>query len=64
MCIRDSTKFAGILIIIMIALYYEADGAVRRIVKPIVKMSIPLMRAITFVVDIILWPLEKLMHKF
>jgi YkoY family integral membrane protein len=58
------TKFAGILIIIMIALYYEADGAVRRIVKPIVKMSIPLMRAITFIVDILLWPLEKLMAKF
>jgi len=57
------TKFVGILIIIMIALFYEADGAVRRIVRPIVKMSIPLMRAITFVVDIMLWPFEKLMAK-
>jgi len=56
-------KFVGILIIIMIALFYEADGAVRRIVKPIVKMSVPLMRAITFVVGIVLWPLEKLLHK-
>ncbi|HUQ86798.1 MAG TPA: hypothetical protein VM096_04510 [Vicinamibacterales bacterium] len=56
-------KFVGILVIIMIALFYEADGAVRRIVRPIVKMSIPVMRAITFVVGIILWPVEKLMAR-
>ena len=44
---RPYFKFAGILIIILIALFYEADGAVRRIVRPIVKMSIPVMRGIT-----------------
>ena len=44
--------------IIWIALFYEADGAVRRIVTPIVKMSIPVMRLVTRVVSIILWPLE------
>ena len=44
----------------MMALFYEADGAVRRIVKPIVKMSFPLMRAVTLVVGIVLWPLERL----
>ena len=53
------SKFVGILIIIWVALFYEADGAVRRLVKPIVKMSIPVMRAITRVVGIILWPLER-----
>jgi tellurite resistance protein TerC len=52
-------KFVGILIIIMVALFYEADGAVKRIVKPIVKMSFPLMRAVTRVVAFILWPLER-----
>jgi tellurite resistance protein TerC len=54
-------KFVGILIIIWIALFYEADGAVRRIVKPIVKLSVPVMRGITRVIAIILWPLERLL---
>jgi YkoY family integral membrane protein len=56
-------KFVGILMIIMVALFYEADGAVRRVVKPIVKLSIPVMRAVTQVVDVILWPLERLLAK-
>ena len=53
-------KFVGILIIIWIALFYEADGAVRKMVTPIVKLSFPVMRAISRVVSIILWPLEQL----
>ena len=56
-------KFVGILMIIMVALFYEADGAVRRVVRPIVKLSIPVMRAITQVVGVILWPLEQLFAK-
>ena len=56
-------KFVGILMIIWIALLYEADGAVRRVVRPIVKMSIPVMRAVTQAVSIILWPLEQLLEK-
>ena len=56
-------KFAGILMIIMVALFYEADGAVRRVVKPVVRLSIPVMRAITQVVGVILWPLEQLFAK-
>ena len=55
-------KFAGILVIIWIALFYEADGAVRRIVTPIVKMSFPIMRVITIVVGVILWPLARLLR--
>jgi tellurite resistance protein TerC len=54
-------KFVGILMIIWVALFYEADGTVRRVVKPLVKLSIPVMRAITRVVGIILWPLEQLL---
>ena len=54
-------KFAGILLIIWIALFYEADGAVKRMVTPIVKLSVPIMRAITGVVGIILWPLERML---
>ena len=56
-------KFVGILMIIWVALFYEADGAVRRVVKPIVKLSIPVMRAITQVVGVILWPLEQLLAR-
>ncbi len=55
-------KFVGILLIIWIALFYEADGAVRRLVTPIVKVSMPVMRGITRVVDIILWPLARLLR--
>ncbi len=55
-------KFVGILVIIWIALFYEADGAVRRLVTPIVKMSMPVMRGITRVVGIILWPLARLLR--
>jgi tellurite resistance protein TerC len=56
-------KFVGILIIIWIALFYEADGAVRRLVTPLVNLSIPVMRTITRIVGIILWPLEQLMER-
>ena len=56
-------KFVGILMIIWVALFYEADGGVRRVVKPIVKLSIPVMRAVTEVVGIILWPLEQLLAR-
>jgi tellurite resistance protein TerC len=52
-------KFVGILIIIMIALFYGADGAVRRIVRPIVKLSFPVMKLVTRIVDIILWPIAR-----
>jgi len=56
-------KFVGILMIIWVALFYEADGAVRRVVKPLVKLSIPVMRAVTQVVGVILWPLEQLVAR-
>ena len=55
-----SAKFVGILMIIWVALFYEADGAVRRAVRPVVKLSIPAMRVITRVVAIMVWPLEQL----
>ncbi len=57
-------KFVGILVIIWVALFYEADGAVRRMVTPIVRMSMPVMRGITRVVAVILWPLEYLLGAF
>ena len=56
-------KFVGILMIIWVALFYEADGAVRRVVKPLVRLAIPVMRAITRVVGIVLWPFELLLAR-
>ena len=53
-------KFVGILMIIILALFYEADQTVKRLVTPIVKVSIPMMRLVTRIVGIVLWPLEKL----
>src|SRR5688572_10249174 len=54
-------KFVGILIIIWIALFYDADGAVRRFVTPIVKLSVPLMKLVTRIVGFILWPLARVL---
>jgi tellurite resistance protein TerC len=54
-------KFVGILIIIWVALFYEADGAVRRIVKPLVKLSVPVMKLVTRIVGFILWPLARVL---
>jgi YkoY family integral membrane protein len=54
-------KFIGILMIIMTALFYEADGAVRRLVRPLVKISYPLMRGVAGIVNLILWPVTHLL---
>ena len=56
-------KFIGILMIIWAALMYSADGAVKRIFKPLVRGAVPVMRAVTVIVAVILWPLAKLMPK-
>ena len=56
-------KFIGILMIIWVALFYEADGSVRRVVKPLVKLSMPVMRVITQLVDMFLWPVERLLAR-
>jgi tellurite resistance protein TerC len=52
-------KFVGILVIIWIALFYDSDGAVRRVVRPIVKMSVPMMRLVTRVVALVLYPIAR-----
>lgn len=56
-------KFVGILLIIWIALFYQADGTVRRLVTPLITVSVPIMRAITRIVGIILWPFERLLAR-
>jgi tellurite resistance protein TerC len=54
-------KFVGILLIIWGALMYSADGAVKRLFNPLVRAAIPVMRGITRVVSIALWPLEQVL---
>ena len=54
-------KFVGILAIIWAALMYSADGAVKRLVKPLVRAAVPVMRGITRVVSIAVWPLQQLL---
>jgi tellurite resistance protein TerC len=56
-------KFVGILLIIWAALLYSADGAVKKIFRPVVRVSVPVMRAITAVVALLLWPVIRLMPK-
>ena len=54
-------KFVGILLIIWAALMYSADGAMKRLFNPLVRAAVPIMRGITRVVSIVLWPLEQLL---
>ncbi len=55
-------KFAGILFLIWVALLYSADGVVRRMVRPVVWVSVPVMRGITRVVAVLLTPFEYLIE--
>ena len=53
-------KFAGILFIIWVALLYSADGAVRRLIRPLVHVSVPVMRVVTLLVALVLSPVTWL----
>jgi predicted tellurium resistance membrane protein TerC len=57
-------KFAGILGIIWMALLYDADGAVQRLVRPLVRLAMPVMQTVTGVVALLLWPIERLIEMF
>lgn len=59
--VPPAAKFAGILFIIWVALLYAADGAVRRLVRPLVHVAMPVMRGITRAVAVLMWPLARLM---
>ena len=56
-------KFVGILSIIWAALLYSADGAAKRLFNPVVRLAIPVMRGITRLVSIALWPIEILISR-
>ena len=53
-------KFSGILLIMWIALLYSADGSVRRLLKPVIILSMPLMKGFAGLVSLIVWPVKAL----
>lgn len=55
-------KFAGIVFLIWVALLYSADGAVRKWLRPVIWLAVPVMRGITRVVAILLTPFEYLIE--
>jgi len=55
-------KFAGILFIIWVALLYDSDGVVRKVVTPFVRVARPVMAGVTRVVGILIWPFEHLIE--
>lgn len=56
-------KFAGILMIILVALQYEADQTTRRLVRPIVHVAVPIMRGVTTVVAAPFRPVSRLVAR-
>ncbi len=57
-------KFSGILLIMWLALLYSADGSVRRLLRPVIVLSMPLMKAFAGLVSLILWPVKALFSLF
>ena len=56
-------KFVGILFIIWMALLYDADGMVRRLVTPLLRVAKPIMGGITRAVAVVVWPLEYVVER-
>ena len=40
-------KFAGILLIMWVALLYSADGSVRKLIQPLIRIAYPLMKVLS-----------------
>lgn len=53
-------KFGGICVVLIACIAYERFGAIRRVVRPLLKFPILLMWAFAALFDGIFWPLRKL----
>jgi tellurite resistance protein TerC len=53
-------KFIGIVIITAITLYYGRSHVLQAIIKPVIRIALPLMRAFAGLLDWVFWPLRKL----
>jgi tellurite resistance protein TerC len=58
--VHSTAKFAGIAIIIAIAILYSRSALLRRILRPIFGLAQPPMRAFAAVIDFLASPLRKL----
>ena len=56
-------KFVGIVIILALALLYAEVGGFQRVVRPVLKLTVPVMRLVDFLVggvfQVIFWPFKK-----
>ena len=53
-------KFAGILFIVFVALLHSADAGVRRLLNPLIRLALPLMRGFAALVSLVFWPVTRL----
>jgi predicted tellurium resistance membrane protein TerC len=56
-------KFVGIVIILALAIMYAEIGAFQKVARPVLKIFVPLMRLVDFIVggvfQLIFWPFKK-----
>jgi len=57
-------KFAGILLIVLVALLYSTQAGVRRLLTPFIRLAIPLMQGFAGLVNLILLPASLLIGAF
>jgi hypothetical protein len=55
-------KFAGIVTIVLAALMYDAHQMARAALAPVIRLGMPMMRGVTRVVALLLWPFEFLIE--
>ena len=53
-------KFAGILFIVWVALLYSADGSVKRLLRPFIRLTMPVMKAFAATIGFIFQPVALL----
>ncbi len=57
-------KFAGVLFIVFVALLHSADASVRRLLNPLIALTIPLMKGFAALVSLIFLPATLLIGVF
>ncbi len=57
-------KFTAILLVIWLALLYSADGAVRRMLHPFIRLAMPLMRAFAGLINLAFLPITAVIGLF
>ncbi len=58
--IQPWQKFIGIVIITAISMFYDRSPILQKILSPLLRVSMPMMKAFAGVLDLVFWPLRKL----